>query len=312
MDAFTHAAVGLAITGLTGDPFSQNQPVYLASMLGSLAPDCDIITWTRGNLAYLKHHRAFSHSLVGITLWSALITTGLVVFYPQTSLAAVFGWALAGGLSHVLLDFFNTHGAALFWPVCKQRYSCPLLNVIDPLLLSLILTLFVLPLSVSVRGILALVIILTYLIGRQTLKQRSLRKLRKLLGEGESFTVTLMPSLKRLLYWDFVVETQHQYFIGKIGIFRPLAKFTLQLPKPIASKLTLYAQATPLGKFFCQFTPFFYFEEQQRADFTQVVIYDLRYFKNQFSHCATILFDAQEQPRAAYIQSLGSTVQVPC
>lgn len=312
MDAISHAVIGVAVAGLSGQPLAITEPIYIAAVLGSQGPDFDIIAWLRGNFSYLKHHRTYSHSLVGISLWSILIAGIIAVFWPHSNFIASLGWAFLGGLSHITTDYFNTHGAALFWPFCQQRRSYPLLNVFDPVLLSLVLSLFLLQLPMSQLALATIATLCSYMAVRLVLKHQASKRLHQLLGPQKVIKISIMPSLKRLLYWDFLVETSQQYFIGRIGILWPVVKFKVQLPKHDASVITAHAERTPLGQFFRKFTPFSYFEEQHDDCFTQVNIYDLRYFHKQFVHSATIIFDNNDLPCEAYIESQGSRVYIPC
>ncbi|HHY93206.1 MAG TPA: metal-dependent hydrolase, partial [Firmicutes bacterium] len=54
MDPVTHALTALAVAGFSGAPFSLLHPAHLSSLLGSLAPDLDIVLQAKGHLAYLR------------------------------------------------------------------------------------------------------------------------------------------------------------------------------------------------------------------------------------------------------------------
>ncbi len=56
-------------------------------------------------------HRGFTHSVVGMALFSA----ALYMIYPLFGVLCLYGY-----LSHILLDLFNKRGLRLFWP-CKKR-----------------------------------------------------------------------------------------------------------------------------------------------------------------------------------------------
>lgn len=59
MDSLSHGLIGLAVAGLSGHPFSLNDPIYLATAIGAQAPDFDIIVQLKDNFSYIKQHRAF-------------------------------------------------------------------------------------------------------------------------------------------------------------------------------------------------------------------------------------------------------------
>ncbi|MEN6566625.1 MAG: metal-dependent hydrolase [Veillonellales bacterium] len=314
MDTLSHTLIGIAVAGLSGQPATVNDPVYIATLLGAQAPDFDIIALLRGNLAYLKQHRAFSHSFPGLALWSALITIAIHLFMPQSSLLTVFSWAYIGGISHIGIDYFNTHGAAILWPFRADRKSVQLLNVFDPILLSLMLLLYAGDFTPVGLASATLATIIVYIGLRLYLRQQATKWLTANFAAHTVSRITVMPALKRLFFWDFVLETDVRYFIGQISAFYPLVEIHASLPKATeVSSLTVKAQKTPLGDFFSRFTPFIYYEEQLDVDLLKVNIYDLRYIINQqFLHQATIIFNERNIPAISYMHSHGRKFNVPC
>lgn len=313
MDALTHAIIGVAVGGFSGHAVSMHDPVYIASVLGSQAPDFDIVTRLGGPMSYLRHHRSFSHSLPGIIMWSALITGAFYLFSPATAAASVFLWSLLGGLSHIVIDFFNTHGTAILWPFRRERKSCNLLNVFDPVLLVLLLSLYVYQLPAQDLATASMTVIAVYIGIRRLLKQRAMLWLRAHFGEDAIRAILVMPCLTRIFYWDFLVKTGDAYFIGRIAAFYPSIVIHTELPARSSSTLSLQAQKTAIGRFFSTFTPFSYFEEHEEADEATVRIYDLRYYrKTHFVHSGTIVFSEDNLPAHAYIQSSGDKINIRC
>lgn len=314
MDTLSHALVGIAVAGLSGHPFSVSDPLYLASIIGAQAPDFDIIAQLRGNFSYLRQHRAFSHSIPGLIMWSGLIAAGFFIGMPEVSLFQVFLWSFLGGLSHICIDFFNAHGAAVLFPFSRERKSFSLLNVFDPLLLVIMLTVFMQGLTPRETSLLFFATTGLYTLLRYLLKLKAILVLRQYFTNG-IIRILVMPSLKSVVYWDFVIETQNNYFIGQIGILQPALTLHTEFQKQILSPALEGAQKTVLGEFFSSFTPFSYFTEYQDTDQQAklVRIYDLRYFFNQsFLHTATIIYGHDEQPCDSYIQTYGRKIKIPC
>ncbi|MBP2634963.1 MAG: yfhP [Firmicutes bacterium] len=315
MDALSHALLGVAVAGLSGHPLSIHDPIYLASVIGAQAPDFDIIAILRGNFAFLRQHRAFSHSLPGIAIWSALITCGFFLVSQETVASEIFLWSFLGGLSHILLDFFNAHGAAVLWPLSRKRQSFSLLNVFDPLLLTAMVAVYCLQLSAYTTSLLFFLLIILYIAIRYLLKQQNILRLQQQFTNDTVERLLVMPSLKSIFRWDFVLETHDKYYVGQIGFFRQTLTIYTELSKQTASPATLAAHNTVIGKFFSTFTPFSYFTEYQDTEQNNkfVTIYDLRYFLNQdFLHSATIMFNANESPCDSYIKTSGRVIKVPC
>jgi len=314
MDSLSHALIGIAVAGLSGQQFSIGDPIYLATMLGAQAPDFDIIAYMGGNFSYIKQHRSFSHSIPGIALWSILIGALLHFFMPQANLFSTVCWAFWGGLSHISIDYFNTHGAAILWPLCKERKSLSLLNVMDPILLVLMVSVYTIHSDMFELSLRTFFIMMIYIAVRTLLRSRAKKQLQCLFSSEPVTQIIVMPSLKRILSWDFVLETTSHHIVGEIGSFYPSLTINATLPKQKnSSSFTMQAKNTPLGDFFTNFTPFSYFEEQQNSDSISVNIYDLRYILNKkFIHHATIIFNHNNCPTASYMHSYGRTMKIPC
>lgn len=312
MDALTHAVIGAAVGGFSGHPLDLTDPVYIASILGSQAPDFDILFRLKGTMPYLSQHRGASHSLPGIVFWSGLIAAGLFLWSPSAALWPLFFWSFLGGLTHIALDFCNTHGAAVLWPFNKRRLSCNLLNVFDPALLLLLMSLFTVVLTMRQLASAAVCLILLYLAVRGLLKQRAEVWLKEHFSGKTIETVWLMPCLTHVFYWDFLVRTETSYYLGQIGVFFPDVKVKTELPDETASALADQAKQTATGQFFAEFTPLCYFEECAQESGSTVRVYDLRYYnKMRFIHSGTIVFSDDHTPSHAYIQSYGDRIEMP-
>lgn len=315
MDALSHALVGIAVAGLSGHPLSFNDPLYLAGIIGAQAPDFDIIAQIRGNFSYLRQHRSFSHSLPGLFMWSGLITLVFFLWMPAAPLGPVFVWSFLGGLSHIILDFFNAHGAAILYPFSRERKSFSLLNVFDPVLLAIMCVVFLQGLSPRETSLLFFSSVGLYTLLRYLLKSKATLLLKRHFSNSNITRILVMPSLKSIFFWDFVIETADNYYVGQIGALQPVLTLHTELIKQTPSPALQGAQRTVLGEFFSSFTPFSYFSEYQDEEHPSklVRIYDLRYFFNQsFLHSATIIFGRDEQPCDSYIQTYGRKIKVPC
>lgn len=314
MDTLSHALIGIAVAGLSGQPMDVGNPVYWAAVIGAQAPDLDIVALLRGNMAFLRQHRAFSHSIPGVAMWSLLVAAGIQFFVPQSAFFSILGWAFSGALSHIMIDYLNTHGTAILWPICRERRSSSLLNVFDPVLLALMLGPYLFGLSATESSAATFVLAAVYIAFRFYLRSRSTFWLKKMFHRQTIIHLLIMPSLKRTLCWDFLIETDTHHYIGVISTLTPLLEIKARLPKQGAlSPTAMKAQSTPLGAFFKTFTPYAYFEEQYDTNILRVNIYDLRYFINeQFLHRATIIFNDAKVPLTSYLYSEGRTIKVPC
>ena len=133
MDILHHSAIG--IVGLTLAVSIDETMVGIFFLLGSVIADLDALLVLVGRSFYLKNHQGFSHSLLLIPLYSLLIV-GLLSFW------VAFDWAnmialLLGWLIHIALDYSNTYGITLFYPISKKRFSLDAIFFVDIFLLLL-------------------------------------------------------------------------------------------------------------------------------------------------------------------------------
>jgi len=311
MDMFSHAVVGLAVAGLSGHQPTLHDPIYIATILGAQAPDFDIIAQVRGNMAYLRQHRSFSHSVPGILVWSLAVAFITRLLTPQAAFGQAFLWSFAGGVSHICLDYFNTHGVAILWPFRKERKSCPLLNVFDPILLVAMLVPHLSRQPLVTVSEATFAILAVYILGRYLLRRRAVHRLKKYFSCQGVARIWVMPCLNHVLCWDFVVETEQHNLNGRLSIISHGLRVLAALPKQKLSPLTRRARKTVLGQFFLTFSPFTYFEESTDKQSPKVKIYDLRYYADKrFIHSATIIFNQNNVLSESYIHSLGRTIKV--
>ncbi len=153
MDNLTHTLTGIALSqaGLN----RKTRFATLALVLGSNAPDVDIVTRFRGSIAYLEYHRGISHSLLGAT-GLAVVLAALIYFPGRLARAKpsapplnprwlfLVCWIAVQG--HILLDFTNAYGVRPFLPFSGRWFSWDIMPIIDPTLLVLLVGGLALPL----------------------------------------------------------------------------------------------------------------------------------------------------------------------
>ena len=137
MDPISHAIIGGALSLVNGGEISANNPFLIASMLGAVSPDFDIVYRLKGEVKYLREHRGFSHSIPGLVILSAGICAVLSLIYPAAALQELFLWAFVGAFSHTFFDYLNSYGVELFGPLSKRKFTLNLLQIADPIILIL-------------------------------------------------------------------------------------------------------------------------------------------------------------------------------
>lgn len=116
MDIATHAAFGLAVSA----PMIAEHPVAAVMFtLGSVFPDLDGLGRVTGKKGFFRLHRTYTHSFFGVVVFSLL--AGLILaFLKIATLLAVAAFA-AGILLHMLLDWTNSYGLAIWTPFSPTR-----------------------------------------------------------------------------------------------------------------------------------------------------------------------------------------------
>ena len=154
MDNLTHTLIGLAAgecvargvrtpRGGLQDPVRRNALLALG-MVGGNLPDADLLwsmpSLTGDPLAYLVHHRGYTHTLLGCAVLALLLfaaTVALLRWRGHRLRAADVGllgaMALLAVMLHLGLDALNEYGVHPFWPWNNQWYYGDAVFIIEPL-----------------------------------------------------------------------------------------------------------------------------------------------------------------------------------
>lgn len=311
MDPFTHGIIGLGIGALCGQPLSPYNAVYNAALLGATAPDLDFVTMLRGDMTFLRNHRGTSHSLAGFLFFSAAIAGILFLDFGGNPLV-YFLWALAGALSHGILDSLNSYGTQLWWPFSSKRCAGNLLMFFDPFLIILFLPVFFAYQSPQKAALLALGLTGLYLLLRLLLRLNVERWLcKKFALVRDKTRLAVLPALKGTTSWDFFIEAPGEIILGTLNSFKPVIHRKQYLPKIPTTPLVLQALQTIPGKFFSQFTSFYHINFWKEKNKHIVKLIDLR-FKNKsdFFYTLTMIFNEQLLLEEAYFHRMGEVIPV--
>ncbi len=292
MDPLSHALVGLSIFGMKYAPALTN-PACVGAMIGAVAPDFDIAARVKGDYVYLKHHRVETHSLPGITILSLLITLTLSLFYTNFLFKEVFFWTLIGGVSHIILDYLNSYGVALLYPLNRKKHTLNLLMIYDPIILLICGYILFLGRKNAIENILLVLVIAGYLLVRRRSQQRLKDKLEKNYS-GRQRNLELMPSTFNPFKWDFIVETKNHFFVGEMNSLMKTTVFSRKLKK-VENIMIEKSLTEELGVYFKSFTPFFHIDViEKEKEKILVKMTDLRYrINNEFMHHAFFFYNKQ-------------------
>ncbi|MEO8564037.1 MAG: metal-dependent hydrolase [bacterium] len=141
MDNITHSLVGatLAELALPGSATrAQRRAFFVTGIVAANLPDADLV-YTRitpAPLGSLLHHRGHTHTIGGLVVLALLL--GAVSLVPAARRAIephrARWWALAvaGLLSHLVLDSWNSYGVHPFWPFDSHWIYGDAIFIADP------------------------------------------------------------------------------------------------------------------------------------------------------------------------------------
>lgn len=293
MDPFSHALIGANIAGLAGHSMSMTDPVFLGPVLASMAPDLDIVMQCKGDFAYIKNHRGFSHSIPALLIVSGIITLLLHYLLPGTvSITKLFLVTSAGAFSHSLFDMLNSYGIRLLWPFIKHKIAFNVVSLCDWFIVA-VSTLSVLygasyPQAYSLWA----GSMMGYLTYRKWISHRLCLFLKKNYPQEQIEDVVILPARYRIFSWDFLVETNRLFIIGKICSFSHGTEIRSRMEKTKSNSFIKAALKSPLGMFFSEFTPYFHVMYREKGCRHIVQFMDLRYYRrHDFMHTASVALD---------------------
>lgn len=320
MEPITHLLTGacLSRTGL-------NRKTGLATLtmvLAAEAPDLDAVSYLGGGVSGLQHHRGITHSLLGAPFIAA-ITVGVVYgIYRlllksgrQTKLPPnwklLYGYAILGSLSHILLDFTNNYGVRPFAPFNPRWYSWDIVFIVEPLILGVLVFGLVLPGLFSLvteeigarkaqfrgRGgaIFALVCFAAVLFVRDFEHRKAVNALKAITYHDEDpIRISAFPTSINPFAWNGVVETRDFFesvaVNSNAGEIDPQQNAVVRY-KPEETPVTMAAKKSRLGQVFLDWAQYPFVETERLPDsggYT-VQFMDLRFTSNSTRRRRSIL-----------------------
>jgi inner membrane protein len=269
LDNVTHTLTGLMLARAGLDRLSPRGVWIL--LLSANAPDIDAVTGFGGSLSYLTHHRGITHSLAMAPVVAALCVLAL---RPGARLPWLRAWliALAGVLSHLLLDWTNVYGIRLLEPFSHEWLRLDIMHVVDPLIWAVLLLAVAAPALAKLvsseigapagrgRGWawFALLTFFAYGAARYPLHQRAVETLDSRVYEGRpAQRVAALPAMINPLRWTGVVEGDSFVIIFDMNLlqeFDPTGGQTFRKPDP--SPAIEAARTTPQFQQFLSFSQF--------------------------------------------------------
>ncbi|HEY6292727.1 MAG TPA: metal-dependent hydrolase [Terriglobia bacterium] len=300
MDNLTHTLTGIALSqaGLN----RKTRFATLALILGSNAPDVDIVARFGGSTAYLEYHRGITHSLVGLT-GLAFVLTALIYFPGRRLKPKPFAPSLDGRwllvlcsialLCHLLLDFTNAYGVRPLMPFSGRWYAWDIMPILDPLLLLVLAAGLGLPAVLRLvseevgaqktgyqRGAIMGLVVMVLLWGLRDINHRRVLALLGSSNYGGEPPLRLgaFPTLGPFL-WMGVIETDTAFHVLEASaLANDVADEHAEVfHKPEPSPVLDVALHTHLGRVFMNFARFPWAQVDENPDGYEVRIRDLRF-----------------------------------
>ena len=337
MDPVTHLIVNTGLyTAISDKGLALDSPEFLAASAGALIPDGDAFLQIFGDIPYLKNHRGMSHSLLGGLILSGVIGLFFSVLFSH-NLITLWAYGFLGVASHLLLDWCNSYGIKLLWPLSKKMYTGNVLVVIEPvlILLSFIMIFsfaydyaidfsgytenyhYPMYLFHSNLGWVGLAGQIGYILARHISRINLTKYLHSRFLPAQLERLMVWPASNSFSHWDFIAETEQAVYVGRAPIFKHTYWIKEKLSKKIEQEVgRLFAHQalnSKTGQFFKEFTPYYLIKHEQTSDDKhQIVFIDLRYHMgSRFLHKATVRFQQQGIVEEATFQPYHPKRKVP-
>jgi inner membrane protein len=290
--------MGISLGGLaTLDPTIASDPilptsVMIATIIGSQAPDFDTVLKLRNNAVYIRNHRGITHSIPAVFLWPILITSGIVLFTPETNWVTVLLWSFIAVFLHVFVDIFNAYGTQALRPISNKWIALGVINIFDPFIFFSHLTAFAfwalgLPPG---RTILVLYLVLiAYYFWRISEKRRVVNHAKRLHPDATHIFVS--PTI-RWNQWHVVIRTPDVLFVTE-SRNHEIEYFEQYSFDPIPDiPIINEARKDPNLSAFLSFSPTYRWEVEDKGDIREVRFVDLRYrSKGHYPFVAIVKLD---------------------
>ena len=303
MDNLTHTltAVALSHAGLR----RKTRFATLTLIAAANLPDLDIVSRLWGSVTYLKYHRGFTHSILGVSLLAFLLAWTVCFLGrkakpksgPPLSLRWLLILAWIGTASHLLMDFTNSYGVRPFLPFSSRWYAWDIMFIFDPLLLLLLCLGLGLPTLLRLvseevgarksRPAWGAVFSLCALLSLWGLRDVAHRRVLGFLeahtySEQDPLRVGAFPSPVSPFEWTGVVETDAVYNVLPANALADDVdpRSAQQFHKPEASPALDAALNTRTGRIFMDFAKFPWAQTEENGEGFNVQIRDLRFYTN--------------------------------
>jgi inner membrane protein len=227
MDPVTHITAGVLLGQAARDRFPGTRALIPLSALAAWMPDVDNIVTFFGAEAYMRHHRGYTHSLIGGALMAWLLALVAARFAGGARASRLFVLFYLCVLSHLFLDCITSYGTGIFLPFSDVRVSVPSVFIIDPIytlaLIALAVASSLRPASGKKLAVAGLAVMLAWpALGFGVGKAVAAHARDLLAARGERPTsVVAQPDAFAPLWWKIVAEEGDEYVLTGLTLAAP-------------------------------------------------------------------------------------------
>jgi membrane-bound metal-dependent hydrolase YbcI (DUF457 family) len=131
MDNIAHGLAG-ALLGYAGFRQRGGRAALWTCIAAAEFPDIDIVMLVQGGETYLRTHRGVTHSFVMLPAWAMLLAGAIWLIAGRRHFGVLLCAAVAGLMSHLLMDWITNYGTMLFSPVVDRRFQLSWVFIVDP------------------------------------------------------------------------------------------------------------------------------------------------------------------------------------
>lgn len=291
--------MGFGLAGLAMlDPVIASDPtafhaVLLGTVSGSVIPDIDTVLKLRNNAVYIRNHRGITHSAPAALLWPFVISSLLLLFFPDINFVHLLLWTFLAVFLHVFTDIFNAYGTQAVRPFTNKWMALGIINIFDPFIFSLHMMGFLVWRLGGDPGITfatIYVMLAVYYVLRTIQHHQTVRYIKHRLPNLTN--VYLSPTLK-WSHYHVAAESKDHFYVGKVDgkrlyLIDTFKRSSLNHEEAIVQE----AIKDKNVRAFLSFSPIYRWEIQEQNGRYEMRFIDLRYFaKGMYPFTATVWLD---------------------
>lgn len=235
MDPLTHALSGALLVRATASSAQSSEQVLplrtriLVGFVAAAFPDLDLALRLIDTLTYLNWHQGPTHSLVMLPVWAFFLSYIFSRLLFKQYSWKVFYWPVCLGIAiHIAGDLITSYGLMLFAPFSMQRFSLPLVFVIDPWFSLIIIVGLLFSLRFPQRrvfSVCALVGLLCYVSLLWSLHERAMN-----IGVAYAHSqamkkveINVLPQPLSASNWKIIIKDGQAYHVAYLNLWRDQA-----------------------------------------------------------------------------------------